>query len=126
MKDEDNNCIPLTNGGDTPIPLNEENNFNTPDNFIQSLKLSQGHKSRADALLNFFCWFFSFVVWVLIGLIVYYNIYEENEIRQKKCKISFVFYYIVDIIMQLKHLLIQMMMETLVQDQEQSENGEER
>ena len=100
MKDEDNNCIPLTNGGDTPIPLNEENNFNTPDNFIQSLKLSQGHKSRADALLNFFCWFFSFVVWVLIGLIVYYNIYEENEIRQKKCKISFVFYYIVYIILQ--------------------------
>ena len=100
MKDEDNNCIPLTNGGDTPIPLNEENNFNTHDNFIQSLKLSQGHKSHADALLNCFCWFFSFVVWALIGLIVYYNIYEENEIRLKKCKISLAFYYIVYIILQ--------------------------
>ena len=100
MKDEDNNCIPLTKGGDTPIPLNEENNFNTHDNFIQSLKLSQGHKSHADALLNFFCWFFSFVVWALIGLIVYYNIYEENEIRLKKCKISLAFYYIVYIILQ--------------------------
>ena len=84
MKDENENNIPLTKEGNTPIPLNEENNFNTPDNFIQSLKLSQGYKSRSDALLNFFCWFFSIVVWALIGLIVYYNIYEENEIRLKK------------------------------------------
>ena len=100
MKDENENNIPLTKEGNTPIPLNEENNFNTPDNFIQSLKLSQGHKSSSDALLNFFCWFFSIVVWALIGLIVYYNIYEENEIRLKKCKISLVFYYIVYIILQ--------------------------
>ena len=100
MKDENENNIPLTKEGNTPIPLNEENNFNTPDNFIQSLKLSQGHKSRADDLLNFFCWLFSIVVWALIGLIVYYNIYEENEIRLKKCKISLVFYYIVYIILQ--------------------------
>ena len=54
MKDENENNIPLTKEGNTPIPLNEENNFNTPDNFIQSLKLSQSHKSRDDALLNFF------------------------------------------------------------------------
>ena len=65
-----------------------------------SLELSQGHKSYADALLNCFCWLFSIVVWALIGLIVYYNIYEENEIRLKKCKISLVFYYIVYIILQ--------------------------
>ena len=52
MKDEKDNNIPLTNGGDTPIPLKEDNNFNAPDNFIQSLKLSQGHKSCADALLT--------------------------------------------------------------------------
>ena len=100
MKDEKDNNIPLTNGGDTPIPLKEDNNFNAPDNFIQSLKLSQGHKSCADALLNLFCWFFSIVVWSLIGLIVYYNIYEENEIILKKCKISLVFYYIVYLILQ--------------------------
>ena len=100
MKDMNDNNIPLTKGGDTPIPLNEENNFNTPDNFIQSLKLSQGHKSCADALLNCFCWLFSIVVWAVIGLIIYYNIYEENEIRLKKCIISFIFYYIVYIILQ--------------------------
>jgi len=100
MKDEKDNNIPLTDGGDTPIPLKEDDNFNTPDNFIQSLKLSQGHKSCTDTLLNLFCWFFSIVVWSLIGLIVYYNIYEENEIRLKKCIISLVFYYIVNIILQ--------------------------
>ena len=81
MKDEDENNIPLTKGGDTPIPLNEGNNFNTPDNFIQSLNLPQGHKNRADALLNFFCWFFSFFVWTLFVLIFYYDIYDENDVR---------------------------------------------
>ena len=60
-----------------------------------SLELSQGHKSRDDALLNCFCWFFSIVVWASIGLIIYYKIYEENKIRLKKCIISFIFYYIV-------------------------------
>ena len=100
MKDEKDNNIPLTDGGDTSIPLKEDDNFNSPDNFIQSLKLSQGHKSCTDTLLNLFCWFFSIVVWSLIGLIVYYNIYEENEIRLKKCIISLVFYYIVNIILQ--------------------------
>ena len=65
-----------------------------------SIELSQGHKSREDTLLNYFCWFFSIVLWALIGLIIYYKIYEENKIRFKKCLISFIFYYIVYNILQ--------------------------
>ena len=97
--ENDNNNIFLTKGGDTPYPLKEDI-FNSPDNFIQSLKLSQGHRNRKDILLNFFCWFFSIVVWTLIGLIIYYNLYEENQIRLKKCIICLVFYYTVYIILQ--------------------------
>ena len=91
---------PLNKEGDTPSPLNNENTTNTPDGFIQSLKLSQGHKSVSDFLLNIFCWFFSIIVWALICLIVYYSIYENNPIMKKKCIISLIFYYIVYIILQ--------------------------
>ena len=99
MENENDNNILLTNGGDTPYPLKEDN-FNTPDNFVQSLKLSQGHRSCKDVLLNCLCWFFSIVVWALIGLIIYYNLYEENENRLRKCKICLAFYYTVYIILQ--------------------------
>ena len=91
---------PLTKEGDSPSPLNNENTTITPDGFIQSLKLSQGHKSVSDFLLNFLCWFFSIVVWASIGLKNYYKIYEENKIRFKKSIISFIFYYAVYIILQ--------------------------
>ena len=100
MKDDIYSIGPFPKEGDTPSSINNENTTITPDGFIQSLKLSQGHKSVSDFLLNFFCWFFSIIVWALIGLIVYYNIYENNPIMKKKCIISFIFYYIVYIILQ--------------------------
>ena len=100
MKDENDISTNLIKEDEVPIPLKEENNFIAPDGFIQSLKLSQENKNHNDEVLNFFCWFFSIVVWALIGLIVYYNLYEENEIRLKKCVISLIFYYLVYLILQ--------------------------
>ena len=100
MKDDIYSMGPLTKEGDTPISKNNENTITTSDGFIQSLKLSQGHKNCSDFLLNIFCWFFSMVVWALIGLIVYYSLYENNPIMKKKCIISLIFYYIVYIILQ--------------------------
>ena len=99
MKDENKNA-PLTKENETPISLKEENNFTASDNFIQSLKLPQKFNDHNDEILNFFCWLFSIIVWTLIGLIVYYNTYEINEIRLKKCVISLIFYYLVYIILQ--------------------------
>jgi len=99
MKDENDTNL-LSKEGDTPTSIKEDDTTTTPDGFIQSLKLSQGHNSYSDYLLNIFCWFFSIVVWLLIGLIVYYSIYENNPVMKKKCIISLVFYYIVYIILQ--------------------------
>ena len=42
---------PLTKEGETPSSINNENTTITPDGFIQSLKLSQVHKSVSDFLL---------------------------------------------------------------------------
>ena len=73
----------------------------TPSNFIQSFTLPQSHKRCSEGfILNFFCWFFSIVVWSLIGLIIEFTINNRDSKLIKKFAIALFFYYLVYLILQ--------------------------
>ena len=73
----------------------------TPSNFIQSFTLPQSHKRCSEGfILNFFCWFFSIVVWSLIGLIIEFTINNRDSKLIKKFSIALFFYYLVYLILQ--------------------------